>query len=226
MPLHADFSAAEIAAYTARQLNALFPAPVRLRPVDLRRSVDDALARIERCFSGIALPLYRRGEVPRFDLFHSDQYCTYLAYLGNALWQGGADPSICARVFALNKALHGLNCMYDTLLPETVVLVHVVGSVLGKATLPNCLAVMQGVTIGALGGAYPTFGEGLILSAGASIIGACTIGRNVMLEPDVHVLRTDVPDDVRVSGAAPHRFVPQTDTALRYFFRGEALAPR
>jgi serine O-acetyltransferase len=217
--MHADFTAAELAAYTARQLNAFFPAPAPLGAGDLQAGVDDALARVERCFRRIALSSYRRGEQARFDVFHSDQYCLYLAYLGNALWQGGADPSICGRVFGLNKALHGLNCMYDNLLPEVVVFVHVLGTVLGKATLPNELAVMQGVTIGAIGNVYPTLSPGLVLSAGASIIGPCTIGANVMLEPHVHVLKTDVPAGVRVSGPAPHRFVPQNDAGLRYFFR-------
>jgi serine O-acetyltransferase len=216
--MHADFTAAEIAEYTARQLNAFFPDPRPLRGAALQPAVDETFARLERCFRAIALPLYRRGDQPRFDLYHSDQYCTYLGYLGNALWRAEADPSICSRVFALNKALHGFNCMYDNPLPDVVVFVHVVGTVLGKAVLPNYLAVMQGVTIGAIGGVYPTLSPGLVISAGASIIGACTIGRNVMLEPHAHVLKTDVPDDVRVGGPAPHRFSPQNDAGLRFFF--------
>jgi len=217
--VYAEFTAEELAEYTVRQLNVFFPGPPAVGVADLRSPVDAALAACERCFGGIALPLYERHGAPRFDRYHSDQYCTYLAYLGNALWRAGSDPSIPARVFALNKALHGLNCMYDTPLPEVILLVHVLGSVLGKAALPNYLVVAQGVTIGAIAGVFPTLSDGLILSAGSSIIGPGTIGRNVMLEPHVHVLKTDVPPDVRVSGAAPHRFVPHGEAALRTFFR-------
>jgi serine O-acetyltransferase len=222
--VHTEFTAAELSEYTVRQLNALFPAPKSLRAVEVAPSVEEALARCERCFDAINLPLYHRDGQPRFDIYHSDQYCTYLAYLGNALWRSGAEPSLLSRVFALNKALHGLNCMYDTLLPDVILLVHVLGTILGKAVLPNYIAIMQGVTIGAIGGIYPTLSEGLILSAGSSIIGPGTIGRNVMLEPHVHVLKSDIPPDVRVAGPAPHRFIPQQDTAVRHFFRYGELA--
>lgn len=219
MPMHADFTAAEIAEYTARQLNAFFPAPRSIDAAVLRPSVDVALARIERCFAAVALPLYSRDGQPVFDPFHSDHYCTYLGYLGNALWRADADPSVMSRVFSLNKALHSFNCMWDNPLPDIILLVHVLGTVLGKAVLPNYLAVMQGATIGAIGGVYPTLGEGLIMSAGSSVIGPCTVGRNVMLESHVHVVKTDLPANVRVGGSAPFSMVAQNDRALRYFFR-------
>jgi serine acetyltransferase len=57
------------------------------------------------------------------------------------------------------------------------------------------------------------------MSAGSSIIGPATIGTNVMLEAHTHVIKTDLPDNVRVGGVAPHTIVPQSDRALRYFFK-------
>jgi serine O-acetyltransferase len=212
------FTRVEVAAYTARQLNALFPDPRPVGAGDLAAGVDDALERLERCFRQIALPAYGEPGAARFDLYHTDQYSTYLAYLGNALWEAGADRSILGRVFALNRALHGLNCLYDTRLPEAILLIHAVGAVLGRTHYPNFIVVTQGCTIGAVGGAFPDLSPGLIMSAGSSIIGPGTIGANVMLEPHVHVLKSDVPPNVRVAGPAPHRFIPHTDRALRHYF--------
>lgn len=213
------FTRTEVAAYTARQINAFFPDPRPLEVADVAAGVDDALQRLERCFRQINLPAYGDADRARFDLYHTDQYSTYLAYLGNALWEAGADRSILGRVFALNRALHGLNCLYDTILPEAILLVHAVGAVLGRTAYPNFVVITQGCTIGAVGGAFPSLARGLIMSAGSSIIGPGTIGSNVMLEPHVHVLKSDVPADVRVAGPAPHRFIPQSDRALRHYFR-------
>lgn len=189
----------QIASYTAAQIAALFPvgkAPTRR---DLKPAVTGALERLEFCFRHIAYPTYcEKGEV-RFDLLNSDQYCQFLYFLANTVHLRSGSPQLCQQLFCLNKALHGFNCMYDTELPPVFWIIHAVGTVLGKAQYGNFLVVRQNCTVGAIRNDYPILGERMILSAGASVIGRCRIGRNVMLGPGCCVLNQDIPDDTLVT---------------------------
>jgi serine O-acetyltransferase len=111
--------------------------------------------------------------------------------------------------------------MYDAMLPDIFLLLHVVGTVLGKATYANYLVVRQNCTIGALGYEYPVLGEKLILSAGASIIGGCRIGTNVMLGPGCTVMKEDIPDNSLVTRQGENTLKPNSDRPIQAHFSVE-----
>jgi serine O-acetyltransferase len=81
--------------------------------------------------------------------------------------------------------------MYDTKLPEIFLVIHGVGTVLGKAQYSNYFVVYQGCTIGSNHGKYPVLGRGLGLGANAAIIGACRVGDDVSIGMGTAVIGRD-----------------------------------
>jgi len=200
------------------QINAFFPDG---RPIDRKAfytAVRTALDRIENCFSHISHPSYYAQQQARFDIFHSDQYCTYLYFLSSSIFQSGGDLILAKKIFALNKALHAFNCMYDTLLPDVFWLIHIVGTVLGKANYSNFLVVRQNCTVGAMAGAYPTIGKGFVMSAGSSVIGNCKIGANVMLGPGCTIVNRAVEDNTLIILNDSHTSRVNSQRALKAHF--------
>ena len=209
----------EIAKYTYSQVSTLFPTGKFASLKELERDVSTALDRLEFCFRHIAHPLYSENGEARFNLLNSDQYCHFLYFLANSVYARGGPESICQRLFCLNKALHGFNCMYDTQLPAVFWVIHAVGTVLGKATYGSHLVVRQNCTVGSLSGQYPVLEERVVLSAGASIIGRCHIGRNVMLGPGCSVLNEDIPADTLVTAPPRLKCRPNSPRAFSTHFR-------
>lgn len=222
MPLATVHRSGEIAEYVARQCSALFPIEGELQARDLSPYLEETLHRAETCFSRICSPSYFAAGTARLDLLHSDQYCSLLYLLANTAHRSGASSRLCAKLFCLNKALHGFNCMWDTDLPEVFWLVHCVGTVLGKAGYSNFLVVHQACTVGAMGGEYPSLGECVNLSAGASIVGPCHIGSNVIVAPGCSVVKQDVPPNTLVQRAGELQLKPISDRGIRTQFRLDA----
>ena len=207
-----------LAAYTIQQINHLFPIGKVLNSRSIELECGVALQRIDTCFSQIVMPGYCRGGQSHFDPMHSDQYCMYLCALANSLYKGG-NIDAATKVFYLNKSLHAFHCMYDTELPQLFFIVHGVGTVLGKANYGNRLVVYQNCTVGAISGKYPTLGDGVILSAGASVFGECRIGDNVVLGPQCSVMKTNVPDNALVLAKNETECRENSRRQLRTFFR-------
>ena len=213
-----DSTEAELAAYTASQLNALFPDRRSILASDLRRGVPKALDRLDRCFREIANPAYSANGEAVFDALHADQYCSYLYLLANTLYQSDAAPRLLEKLFYLNKALHAFNCRYDCQLPEVFWLVHPLGTVLNKAAVyGNYLVVRQNCTVGAIAGRYPHLGERVILSAGATILGGCTVGSNVVVGSGAVITR-DVPDDTVVLAGEDLTIRPNSERSFALHF--------
>jgi serine O-acetyltransferase len=177
-----------------------------------------ALDRLEHCFRHIAHPHYSDGTQARFDPLHSDQYCHFLFFLSWQAYTDAQDEDLAKRLFYLNKILHAFNCMYDTALPDVFWLIHVVGTVLGKARYRNHLVVRQNCTVGAIRGDYPDLGNGLILSANTSVIGRCRIGQNVMLGPGCTLVNENVPDNTLVLRNPKIICKPNSERALSTHF--------
>ena len=206
-------SSADLAAYTAAQLNTFFPDGRSVDPRDLCRCVDLATQRFEYCFSHVA---FGSAEI---DVLHSDRYCAFLYFLSNTIHREGWDKRVAEKLFYLNKALHGFNCMYDCELPDIFLLIHVVGTVLGKATYSNYLVVGQSCTVGAIRGEYPVLGERLIMGAGTSIIGNCRVGDDVMLAPGAQVLMRDIPSNTLVRTTTQLELRDYAGKAARTYFK-------
>ena len=214
-----DLSVDDLGAYTMQQIDRLFPDGKTIEKPAFGKAVRVALERLEYCFERIALPGYTKAGQAQFDHLHADQYCSYLYFLSNSVYEAGWDVSVAKKLYALNKALNGINCLYDTKLPDIICIVHGVGAVLGKATYKNYLVVAQNVTICAVSGVFPEMDERLILSAGSAILGNCKIGQNVLLEPYACVLKTDIASNTRVGGqSAPYRLHVNSPRPIERYF--------
>lgn len=211
----------ELAKYICSQISAIFPSGNSISPKELDRDLSSALDRLEFCFRHIAHPAYSENGGARFNVLNSDQYCHFLYFLANTVHARGGSEVLCQRLFCLNKALHGFNCMYDTQLPQVFWIIHAVGTVLGKATYGSHLVVRQNCTVGALGGHYPVLGDRVVLSAGASVIGRCDIGRNVMIGPGCCVLNRRIPPNTLVTTTPRIKQRPNSPRAFSIHFREE-----
>jgi serine O-acetyltransferase len=204
---------ADLAGYTAAQLNHFFPDGRAVDPRGLCRWVDLAAQRFEYCFTRVAI-----GS-PELDVLHSDRYCAYLYFLANTVYREGGERRVAEKLFYLNKALHAFNCMYDCALPDIFVVIHAVGTVLGKASYANYLVVGQNCTVGAIRGEYPVLGERVIMGAGTSIIGKCQVGDDVMLAPGAQVFMRDVPNNSLVRPTAEVELRAYAGNAARTYFK-------
>jgi serine O-acetyltransferase len=215
---------ARLPGYVAAQLGNFFPLNADESKNDadcLDEAIPKTLSRLEKCFLPINDPFYSDGKSVSFDVLHSDQYAAFLCLLGNQVHQSKPHHSLAKRVFLLNKALHGLNCMYDVELPSVFWLIHVVGAVIGKARYADRLVVRQGCTVGAVRGEYPVFDGPFIMSAHSSVIGASRVGANVMLGPGTSVFASDLPAGSLVCGHYAHGLTqrPLNNSALNAHFR-------
>lgn len=183
-----------LAGFAARQVNAFFPDGETVLPGDLDAAVRRALERMEHCFSRIANKYFFDGTSAVFDHLHGDQYAMWLYVLGNELFRGGGPATVCKKLFLLNKALHGCDIFYEVELPSVFLLVHPLGTVLGRARYADHLIAYQRVGIGSNHDIYPTLGEHLTLRPGSSVLGASRVGRHCSIAAGSLLIDRDLPD--------------------------------
>lgn len=207
--MQSELSPRELAAYVARQLEALFDDGSDVE--NLEPFARAAMTRLERCIAATdpEYAYFWRDGRPFFNHRHSDLYAMYLYLLANAAHHEGASVATCEKLFLLNKALHALDVFYTVALPEVFVFAHPVGTVLGRATYGDHLLVYQRVTVGSSHdvGDYPTIGRFVSLYAGATVLGACAIGDRTSIAAGSLVLNRDVPARSRYVGAPPSEHI-------------------
>ena len=183
-----------------RQLDAFAP---RRSRASLEPVIRAALARAETSFSHSALPGYRTpGGMTRFDPAQTDQYAMFIWFCSNVAWLTG-DSDLAADLLALNKGLNAVVCMYDTALPAVFLWIHCVGMMLGKAMYGERFVAYQGVTVGTDRGDRPEFGTGVILFAGAKVVGATQIGDRCLVSLNSVVVAETIPRNSIVAGRSP-----------------------
>jgi serine O-acetyltransferase len=219
--MRTSLTSQEIRSYLRAQLNAFFPDGRSL--AHLEQVVPKALERVEHCFSRIRLSSYCGDDGAVFNHLHSDQYASFLYLVSNSAWSDFGDVELASKVFALNKALNGMLCMYDTELPSVFILIHTVGMVLGKATYGNYFVACQNCLVGSDRGASPVLGEGVILFGGSSVIGNSRIGEAVTISASTTILNADVPARSIVAGRSPGLVVKAAKRNLvdHYFRRAQ-----
>jgi serine O-acetyltransferase len=205
-----------------RQLDAFAP---RRSRASLEPVIGAALPRAEGSFSYSALPGYRTaaGET-RFDPVQTDQYAMFIWFCSNEAWRTG-DRDLAADLFALNKGLNAVVCMYDTELPAVFLWIHCVGMMLGKAVYGERFVAYQGVTVGTDRGDRPEFGTGTILFAGAKVVGAARIGERSLVSLNSVVIAETIPAHSIVAGRSPNLTVkPRKRWLYGDYFRDELAA--
>ncbi|MFN8294930.1 MAG: hypothetical protein U0T69_01985 [Chitinophagales bacterium] len=180
--------------YTSRQLNYLFPDNETVNLSEYKDSIAMALERLEFCYTKVALKNYYNGENAVFNHLHSDHYLMYIWYLANTIWTKTQHKSICNKLYYLNKTLHGIDCMFDTKLPDIFLVFHGVGTMLGKASYSDYFVALQGCTVGMNKGKYPVMDKGVALTAHSSLIGDCHIGKLVTISSYTSVIDMNIDD--------------------------------
>jgi serine O-acetyltransferase len=181
--------------YVSAQVNNFFPDE---NAADLSASpqyVAGALGRLEFCFKHVTLKHYFDGEQAIFNHLFSDHYVMFLWYLSNSIYREQGKCELADKIYYLNKALHGLDCMYDTKMPDIFLLFHSSGTMLGKASYADFFIALQGCTVGSQKGDYPVFGKGVSITANSSVIGNCKIGDRCTISTRTTVFQKDIPAD-------------------------------
>jgi serine O-acetyltransferase len=219
--MQTSLTTTELQQYLRHQLEHFFPDG---RSSDsLERAVPRALERVEHCFSRVRLSAYSTETSASFNHLHSDQYATFLYFVANTAWRDFDDVTVASKLFSLNKALNGIVCMYDTILPAVFILIHSVGIVLGKATYGNHFVVCQNSLVGSDRGLSPVLSDGVVMYGGSSIIGDSRIGDHVTIAASTTVLHTTVPARSVVAGRSPDLVVkPARRDLVQHYFREES----
>lgn len=209
LKVRASLDARGLAAYAAAQCNASFPDDETVGVDTLMPAVQLALARLEHCFSYVDNRYFFDGEQVVFDHLHGDQYAMWLYLLANELHRQGGPVSVCSKLFLLNKALHGLDAFYEVQLPDIFLLVHPLGTVLGRGTYSDYFVAYQRCGVGSNRDVYPTFGRHVTLRPGSAVLGRCVIGDHCQIGTESLVLDRDLPDNTLYIGS------PKTATLRR-----------
>jgi serine O-acetyltransferase len=139
-----------------------------------------------------------------FDMLHSDLYAQFVYFLSNTVWNNDQDKRAAIKLYYLNKTLHGLNCMYDTKLPDIFLLIHCIGTVLGKATYADYFVACHNVTVGSDKGNLPQMSKGVYMGPGSSIVGNCIINEFTHLTINSVVLDQNTEGSCVIIGSSPN----------------------
>jgi serine O-acetyltransferase len=193
----------DIINYVDRQLNFFSPDGEDSKSL-LKKHLSQAMDRVNFSIDHVTLSGYQQ-----FSVYHSDLYAQFLYYLSNEIWRAEGLNLVSTKLFQLNKSLHSLNCMYDTILPDIFLLIHCVGTVIGKANYADRLVVCQNVTIGADRGHIPTFEGPCYFGPGSAAIGNCLIKPYSFLGVGSYLLNRDSKDHCLVCRpGSPETFLP------------------
>ena len=159
-----------------------------------------AYDRIDFCFSRINMKYYNFSKNFAFNHLNTDHMCAFFYFLYSSGYREKLNDRILNKLFYLNKILHSIDIYYEVELPDIVLFVHPLGTVIGKAKFENYLVIYQNVTIGAAGGSkkkllYPKFGKGVILYSNTSVIGDCSIGNNVIFGANTNIVNKNIKDN-------------------------------
>ncbi len=198
-----------LAALAARQCNHFFPDGNDVAPGDLMPAIGEARARLEHCFSHVDNRYFFDGTAAKFDHLHGDQYAIWLYLLANQLHRQSAPPALCAKLFLLNKALHGCDIFYEVELPSIFLLVHPVGTVLGRGTYSDYFVAYQRCGVGSNKDIYPRFGRHVTMRPGSAVLGNCAVGDHCQMATEALLLDRDVPDgSLYIGGPGGARVLP------------------
>ena len=211
----------ELTQYAARQLDHLFPlGSLADTGRVLARHVPKALERLEYCFARINNKYYQREGEAYFSPLMTDQYATFLYLLANTVFKDGQNAEMAGRLYALNKALHGLDVFYEVEMPRVFLWVHCLGTVLGRARYGEYLVVYQGVTVGGnLAYEYPDIGSRVALFSNSSVLGKTAVRDGVLVAARASLLDVEVPPDHVCYGQHPEeRWKPARRSVMSQYF--------
>lgn len=195
----------DLAKLAVRQCENFFPDGEHFKVEELDITVHRALQRLDHCFAHIRNRYFFDGQSPVFNHLNSDQYAMWLYLLARQLHEDGGPSSWCAKLFLLNKALHGCDIFYEVELPSIFLLVHPLGTVLGRGSYKDYFMVYQRCGIGSNHDVYPRLGRHVTLRPGSAVLGNSVISDNVVIATESLVLDHSVsPDSVYFGNPRDH----------------------
>ena len=216
--VRSSLAPAELAALAAHQVNAMFPDGNAIAADDLQGAVTGALRRLEHCFVRINKKYFFDGSDALFNHLHGDQYAMWLYLLGNELARSGGPAAACSKLFLLNKALHGCDLFYEVELPSIFLLVHPLGTVLGRGRYSDYLIAYQRCGVGSNHGVYPTLGQHVTMRPGSAVLGRCRVGENCTIATESLLLDRDLPPNSVYIGQ-PRDYLIKSSDALQPIWR-------
>lgn len=181
-----------------------------------------ALKKVEICWSRISDKYYSRDGQISFDINHSNQNAQFLLILTRSLSLAG-HKSLADKFFSLNKMMHGCDIYHEVELPNSFLINHSMGIVVGRARLGENFYISQNCTIGAHPGSttYPILGKDNSLMANVMIVGEVESGDRIIFSAGSYVKDIKIPSDSIVFGQAPNIIIkplkPETFKKSSYF---------
>lgn len=195
-----SLDAGELCLLAANQVNNLFADGNPVPDNGFLDSAHVALQRLEYCFSKVDNKYFFDGRQVLFDHLHGDQYAMWLYLLSNQLMRDKAPEHWCKKLFLLNKSLHGCDIYFGVELPAVFLLVHPLGTVLGRAEYADYFMAYQRCSIGSNHDVYPRLGCHVTLRPGSAVLGHCLVGDNVTVAAESLVLDRDLPANTTYIG--------------------------
>jgi len=200
MKLQKSISTDDLCTFTISQLNQFFPDNSIILLDDIRKQAEESLRRLEHCFSYVNDKYYFDGSTSVFNHLHGDQYATWLYLLSNEIYVSNGNINVCEKLFLLNKMLHGCDIFYEVNLPSVFLLVHPLGTVLGRADYSDFFVVYQRCGIGSNHDIYPRLGKYLTMRPGSAILGDAEIQENCHMAAESFLIDKSLPANTLVYG--------------------------
>jgi len=200
-----SLEASDLKSYLRTQLRFHFPVAENAF-AGFDEVVDEALRRLATCFRDVVLPGYRKNGEPFFNHLHADQNASFYYFCANSAYRMGL-LELASLFFLFNKMQNGLVCMYDTALPDVFLLIHTVGTVLGKASYGSNFVAYQNVTVGTESGRQPAIGDGVVIYGGSMILGGTSLGSGSVVSANSTVIDDSVPADHIAIGRSPQLLI-------------------
>jgi serine O-acetyltransferase len=156
----------------------------------LQENISAALERTRVCINSVVL--WKENE---FNPMHSSQYCIFLYFLANTIWNESRDIETATELFSLNKALNGIDLFYEIEMPSKFFIGHSVGIVLAKAVYSDYLAVYQNSTVGKNHGVAPKFESGVVMYPNTAVIGRSLVKSGTIIAQNTRIINRDTPGE-------------------------------
>ncbi len=207
--LKTSLNADDLASYTISQLNAVFPDGDLITLDDIQPIFSDSLKRLEHCFSYVNNRYFFDGKSSFFNHLHGDQYSMWLYILSNELFLQKGNISLCNKLFLLNKHLHACDIFYEVNLPSVFLLVHPMGTVLGRGIYSDFFVAYQRCGIGSNHDIYPKLGRNVTMRPGSAILGDSEIGDGCQIASEGLVIDLKIPSNSTYFGNPSNHKIKQ-----------------
>jgi serine O-acetyltransferase len=195
LQIKTSIDAKNLAKLASAQCANLFPDGNNISTEEMLPSVVRSMERLAHCFCHIENRYFFDGKNVVFNHLHGDQYAMWLYILSRQLFEDKMPTEWCNKLFLLNKALHGCDIFFEVELPSIFLLVHPLGTVLGRGCYSDFFIAYQRCGVGSNHDLYPQIGPHVTLKPGSSVLGDSIIGSNVAIAAEALVIDKVVPSD-------------------------------